>query len=133
LNRFLTSVAEVLEVDEVGLETVFRETEGWCSLKAFGLLVMLENDYSAPVSIEKFLKLFTVRDLFREAALALAAEVFSVPRETLGDAAVRAEIPQWDSVNHLRLTMEFEKRFGGAFALEEIPALSSIDDFIREC
>jgi acyl carrier protein len=51
----------------------------------------------------------------------------------LGDAAVRAEIPQWDSVNHLRLTMEFEKRFGGAFALEEIPALSSIDDFIREC
>lgn len=126
-------MAEVLEVDGVGLETVFRETEGWCSLKAFGLMVMLENDYSAPVTVERFLALATVRDLFREAALSLAAEVFAVPRGTLGDAAVRAEIPQWDSVNHLRLVMEFEKRFGCSFPLEKIPDLQSIDDFIREC
>ena len=120
----------MLEVGEVGLETRFRETEDWCSLKAFGLLVMMENDYSAPVELGSFLAMSTVRELYREAVAALAAEVFDVPRGALARGAAKSSVPQWDSVNHLRLVMEAEKRFGVSFPIEKIPSLSSLDDFL---
>ena len=63
MNKFLKSVADVLETDDLTLDTPFRETEGWCSLKAFGLLVMLDQDYGRTLSINGFLALRTVADL----------------------------------------------------------------------
>lgn len=130
MNKFLTAVAEVLEVPEVSLNTVFRETEGWCSLKAFGLLVLMENDFGAPLTIDSFHAYTTVRDLYREAFLAFAASVFNVARETLSGATAYESIPAWDSVNHLRLVMEAEARFGVHYALEQIPELKKLDDFL---
>lgn len=130
MNKFLKSVADVLEVESVALDTPFRETEGWCSLKAFGLLVMLENDWNAPTGIDRFLELKTVRDLCREAFIAFAAGVLKVPRETLTGETAMGVIPEWDSVNHLRLVMEAEPRFGVSYPLELIPSLKTIDDFI---
>ena len=130
MNKFVQSVAGVLEVDSLDLDTPFRETEGWCSLKAFGLLVMLENDWGAPTSIEKFMTLKTVRDLWREAFAAFAAEVLKVPRESLCGDVGHGSIPEWDSVNHLRLVMEAEPRFGVHYPLERIPEIKTLDDFL---
>ena len=129
MNKFEKAVADVLEVDEVGLDTPFRETEGWCSLKAFGLLVMMENDWGAPVGIERFMEFKTVRDLWREAFLAFAAGVLKVPREKLSGETGYETIPEWDSVNHLRLVMEAEPRFGVSYPLERIPELKTLEDF----
>ena len=129
MNKFETAVADVLEVDAVGLDTRFRETEGWCSLLAFGLLVMMENDWSAPVGIEKFLTLATVGDLMREALAALAARIFACDRAKL-DGASYGSIPEWDSVNHLRLVMETEEKFGVSYSIEVVPELKTLDDFI---
>ena len=130
MNLFAQAVCEVLEVDSVGLDDDFRGFGLWCSLQGFGLLVMMENDWNAPLGIERFLALTTVRDLYREAFLALAAEVFGVERSTLSGDTMRGAIEQWDSVNHLRLVMEAEKRFGTSYAIEQIPALERIDDFL---
>ena len=66
MEEFLEQVAEVLEVDSVGLEDDFRAVEAWCSLKAFGLLVLLENDWGTPISTERFAELKSVGDLWRE-------------------------------------------------------------------
>lgn len=129
-SRFLSDVASVLEVDEIRLDDDFRAVPGWCSLQGFGLLVLLENDYGAPTSIDRFLELRTVRDLYREAFLAFAARVLKVPRETLSGATAYASIPEWDSVNHLKLVMEAEARFGASYPLEKIPALKTLDDFL---
>ena len=129
MNKFETAVSDVLEVDEVSLDTRFRETEAWCSLMAFGLLVMMENDWSAPIDINKFLTLHTVRDLMREALAALAAKVFSCDRSKL-DGASYGSIPEWDSVNHLRLVMEAEEKFGLSYPIERIPVLKTLDDFL---
>lgn len=129
MNKFCKSVADVLETEEVTLDTKFRETEGWCSLMAFGLLVMMENDFHAPVTIEEFMAMSTVRDLCREAFCALAAKIFGVAIEQVRTAS-RGSIPQWDSVNHLRLVMEAEEAFGVSFPIERIPELRTIDDFI---
>ena len=129
MNKFLKSVADVLEVDEVTLDTKFRETPLWCSLMAFGLLVMMENDFHAPLTIDRFMTFSTVRDLYREAFAAFAAKLFGTDAATVL-AAQYGSIPAWDSVNHLRLVMEAEQRFGVSYPLEHIPNLRTIDDFI---
>ncbi len=61
---FLKKVAEVLEVEAVTDETRFRELDGWCSLQAFGLLVMLENEMGVRMDIEAFQKVETVGELY---------------------------------------------------------------------
>ena len=130
MNKFYSALAGVLEVDEVGPDTVIREVPDWCSLKAFGVLVMMENDWGAPVSIDRFAGFVTARDLYREAFLAFMAGVLGVGRENLDGSARYGETPGWDSVNHLRLVMEAEARFGVRFELERIPSMTSVDDFL---
>jgi len=129
-NRFYESVARVLEVDEVGFDTDFRQVEGWCSLQGFGLLVLMENDWESPVSLERFLEIRTVGELYQEAFLSFAARVFKVDRACLTAETAYGSLPAWDSVNHLRLVMEAEKFFGSRYALETIPALLKLGDFV---
>lgn len=130
MNLFTQAVAEVLETDSVALDDDFRAFGGWCSLQGFGLLVMMENDWRAPLTVGRFLELRTVRDLYREAFIAFAAEVFGVDRRELSGNTKRGEIAAWDSVNHLRLVMEAERRFGVSYPLEAVPGLVCIDDFL---
>ena len=129
-NTFREAVARVLEVEEVGLETDFRQTPNWCSLFGFGLLVLLENDYGVPMNIQQFQSMRTVGDLYREVFVAFAAKVFKVDRARLSGESTYGSIPEWDSVNHLRLVMEAEQRFGTHYALEQIPELKSLNDFL---
>ena len=63
--------------------------------------------------------------------LTLAARVFGVSPSTISPATRRGDIPEWDSVNHLRLVMAAEETFGVAYTLEEIPSLATLGDFIR--
>lgn len=128
--NFLQCVAEVLEVDAIGIDDDFRAVPDWCSLKGFGLLVTLENDYGAPLKIDEFLKLRTVRDLFRGAFAAFAAELLGLDRVSVGDELGMGSVPAWDSVMHLRLVMEAEKRFGCSYPLEVIPSIRTVRDFV---
>lgn len=64
MERFLSRVADVLDIPAATMETRFRETPGWCSLMAFGLLVMMENDYRTPLSIGEFMEIETAGELF---------------------------------------------------------------------
>ena len=64
---FLAAAADVLEADSVGLGTRIRDVPDWSSLKAFGLLVMMENRFAAPLKIDAFTALETVGDLYRHA------------------------------------------------------------------
>ena len=129
-NLFYDSVAQVLEVDEVGFDTAFRDIPGWSSLQGFGLLVLMEYDWSAPVTIRRLQEMNTVGELYAEAFVAFAAKLFGVDRESLSLDAEYGSIPQWDSVAHLRLVMEAEKRFGVSYPLETIPSLRTLRDFV---
>jgi len=129
-NRFYEAVAKVLEVDEVGFDTDFRQCDGWCSLHGFGLLVLLENDFATPMNIGHFMTMRTVGDLYREAFLSFAAGVLGVERGKLSGETAYGSIPEWDSVNHLRLVMEAEPRFGVRYPLERIPEIRIINDFL---
>ena len=61
---FRNRVAAVLEVPQVEDSTRFRELPGWCSLQAFGLLVMLENDCGVRLNAARFAELETVGELY---------------------------------------------------------------------
>lgn len=66
----------------------------------------------------------------REAFFALAAEVFEVDRAVLSDDSRYGEVSGWDSVNHLRLVMEAERRFAVSYPLEKIPSMRTLSDFL---
>lgn len=130
MTKFLSSIASVLEVETLTLDTDFRALDGWCSLHAFGLLVTLENDFATRLTIDRFLEMKSVKDLYREAFITFAAEVLKVPREALSGESGMGTIPEWDSVAQLRLVMEAEVRFGTHYAIELIPELKKLDDFL---
>ena len=62
--------------------------------------------------------------------IAFAAKVLKVDPTGLTLDSAYGSIPEWDSVNHLRLVMEVEKRFGVSYALERIPSMLALRDFL---
>ena len=68
MEDFISRVSGVLE-RPVSLDTRFRDDPQWCSLKAFGLLVTLENTYGKMLGIDEFECLETVGDLARAAGV----------------------------------------------------------------
>ena len=68
-----------------------------------------------------------------QAFLELAADVFGVGAETLSPETAFGSIEGWDSVNHLRLVMETEAKFGKPIPLEAVPELRTLADFGRYC
>lgn len=63
-DDFHRRVAEILDVASVTDETRFRDLPGWCSLQAFGLLVLLENECGVRMGLDEFQARETVGDLF---------------------------------------------------------------------
>ena len=61
-----------------------------------------------------------------------AAGVMKVSPDSLTLDTAYGSIPEWDSVCHLRLVMEAEKRFGVTYPLERIPAMLTLRDFLGE-
>ncbi len=71
MNEFLDRMSEVLE-EPVTPETRFRELAGYSSLKGFGLLVALENDFGRAMDIAEFMSMETIGDLAAAAGVARA-------------------------------------------------------------
>lgn len=71
MNRFITRLADILDIapNVLSPDTPFRTVCDWDSLKGFGILVMLENDYAHAVNADDFCKLNTVRDLASAAGI----------------------------------------------------------------
>ena len=65
-----------------------------------------------------------------EEFLSFAATVLGVPRAALSLGMACGDIPEWDSVMHLRLVMEAEHAFGVKYPLARIPTLMTLDDFL---
>ena len=63
-----------------------------------------------------------------QAVIALVAEILKVPTNDLGPDSSMANTPLWDSVAHLTICLEFERRFGRALDLEKIFTASSVRD-----
>ena len=60
------------------------------------------------------------------------AAVFAVSADSLSAATAYGELPQWDSVMHLRLVLETEARYSVKFGMEEIPRIKTLGS-MAEC
>ena len=64
--------------------------------------------------------------------LGFAARVIGVSPGDLTLATAYGSIPEWDSIMHIRLVMEFEAEYGIKLPIETIPHLMTLGDF-RNC
>ena len=61
--------------------------------------------------------------------LQFASRVLGVPVAALSMGTAYGTIPEWDSVMHLRLVMEFEAAYGVSIPIEAVPELKTLGDF----
>lgn len=71
MNDFVNQLAEILEVESETLKAdfAFRSIEEWDSMKGFSIIVMMEQDYAHPMSVDEFMQCQTVADLARAAGV----------------------------------------------------------------
>jgi len=68
--------------------------------------------------------------------LTFAAGVLAVSPETLSLETAYESIPQWDSVMHIRLTLEIESEYGVEIPVDEIAGIRTLGRFygyVRDC
>jgi acyl carrier protein len=58
-------------------------------------------------------------------------EVFDDDSLTVKPSTNAADIPDWDSVNHIRLIVSIESEFKVRFAVNEIEELKDVGDLVR--
>ena len=58
-------------------------------------------------------------------------DVFDEPTLTVGPETTAADIPDWDSQNHITLVVATETRFGIRFRTAELESLKNVSDFVR--
>lgn len=72
--KFFDALARCLEQATVGASCRFREVEGWSSLRAFSILVTLEQDFGRAMRIDEFQRYETVGELAAACGIALETE-----------------------------------------------------------
>jgi acyl carrier protein len=66
-EKFITELADILETEPGELEpdTEFKADRfDWDSLKGYAILLMLEEEFGVNLSVDDFIKVQTIRDLF---------------------------------------------------------------------
>lgn len=68
MEKFLELVAEIFEVEpeEIAMDSVFREIDGFNSQVGFSLIIMMEDEYDVQVSVDEFVKCRTIGDLYKK-------------------------------------------------------------------
>lgn len=67
-KNFIGNIAEILEVEpeKLSMDTEFKTDEfEWDSLKGYAMIVMMEEEFNADVSVKEFIEVKTVGDLFK--------------------------------------------------------------------
>ncbi len=64
--------------------------------------------------------------------IAVAADVFGVPSETLSAASTPETVEAWDSISHLNLMISVEQTFEAAIPPERMPEMTSIEKLVAE-
>jgi acyl carrier protein len=66
MEKFLEEMAEILDVgvDTINVDTRFRDIDGWGSMVGYSILILLEEDYSTKISVQDFLKINTLGEIY---------------------------------------------------------------------
>jgi acyl carrier protein len=58
-------------------------------------------------------------------------EIFDDPTLTLTLETTAADVPDWNSLNHITIIVEAERRFGVKFQTAEVEELKDVGDFVK--
>lgn len=64
----------------------------------------------------------------RERVLKVFREIFADPELVVGENTTAADIPGWDSFNHINLILGLEEEFGVGFTTKEIGSMARVGD-----
>ena len=67
-------------------------------------------------------------DAKQQAVIEIIAKALDIPADELGPDSSMDNTPLWDSIGHLTICMEFERRFGKALDLDTIVTTTSVHD-----
>ena len=66
MEKFLEFIADVMErdLDEISMDTVYKEFEGWDSLMMLTLVMEIEAEYGVSIPMERLGNVRTLADLY---------------------------------------------------------------------
>jgi len=66
MEKFLQEMAEILDVgeDSIDMDTQFRDIDGWGSMVGYSILILMEEDYNTKISVQDFLKINTLGEIY---------------------------------------------------------------------
>ena len=67
----------------------------------------------------------------REQAQQVFREVFENPALAITDKTTAADIPAWDSLEHINLIIALEQSFGIQFTSEEVTSMANVGDLFQ--
>ncbi|MBQ7933233.1 MAG: acyl carrier protein [Lachnospiraceae bacterium] len=68
----------------------------------------------------------------RQKVIALIEEILNVPRGTVTESTMVAELEEWDSLAHVMIIGELEQRLGVNIPLEEAIELSGVQELFEK-
>jgi acyl carrier protein len=64
------------------------------------------------------------------AVIEVVAKALEIPAQDLGPESSMDNTPLWDSVGHMTVCLEFERRFGRLLDLDKVFTTSSVQDLV---
>lgn len=61
----------------------------------------------------------------------IVSKVLKIDIDKIDLSASRDNLPQWDSLTHIKLLCELEEEFDIDIPIEEIPSIRKLEDFIK--
>ena len=69
--------------------------------------------------------------LVLEAVREVMLDVFDLDDLTISEATVAKDVPDWDSLSHIRLVVAIEKHFGIRFSTAEIESFGNVGALVE--
>ena len=66
-----------------------------------------------------------------EKFLTIVASSLEIEKSTFGINSTKDDVPEWDSLGHLKLFLGLEEEFGVKFSMEETATLTNLKDIFN--
>ena len=110
-----------IEINNDNLDLKLSEIEDWDSICALGLMAAADEELNLTIDPDDMENSKTIRDLFNllrgwevlndKDVYALIANVLKVDPSIINDKLAIGDIPEWDSVNNIKLIQAIEEKY----------------------
>ena len=128
-----------IEVNLDNLDIKLSEVEDWDSISALGLMAAADQELNIIIDPDEMESATTIRDLFNllkvwklfndKEVYDLIASVLKVEPSIIDDNLAIGDIPEWDSVNNIRLIQAIEEKYNINIDVSDAIEAEDVYDF----